>query len=453
MYLAYSLLLSLGLLLFSPYFLFQALAHRKYIDGLRERLGFLPTIEKQSVIWLHCVSVGETQAARPLVERLRKELPQSTLVVSTVTLTGQRLARDLFRTQADRVFYFPFDWTWSVRRALKAMNPAVVLVMETELWPNFLRECKKREIPVALVNGRISRKSFGRYLKIRFFLRRVLACLSIAVMQSERDAERIRELGMRGEKVFTAGNLKFEASGNGDQNTDLKERFGLQLGLPLVLAASTHAPEEKIILESLKRLLATRTVRLMPRLMLAPRHPERFNEVAALIQASGLSWARRTNDFSASDATASVILLDTIGELPAMYPLATAVFVGGSIVDRGGHNVLEPAAHGVAVITGAHTHNFHAIVDLLNEAQAIVQLPPVEGEEAVVKLTEVLRRVLSEAEWRDELARRAKALIMENQGAAERTMKLIAPLFSANVTDHPPSDSLLPLNAPAPHTS
>ena len=137
MYLAYSLLLSLGLLLFSPYFLFQALAHRKYIDGLRERLGFLPIIEKQPVVWLHCVSVGETQAARPLVERLRKELPQHALVVSTVTLTGQRLARDLFRNQAARVFYFPFDWTWSVRRALEAVSPAVVLVMETELWPNF----------------------------------------------------------------------------------------------------------------------------------------------------------------------------------------------------------------------------------------------------------------------------------------------------------------------------
>ncbi|HXQ73930.1 MAG TPA: 3-deoxy-D-manno-octulosonic acid transferase [Pyrinomonadaceae bacterium] len=446
MYLAYSLLLSLGLLLFSPYFLFQALAHRKYIDGLRERLGFLPTIEKQPVVWLHCVSVGETQAARPLVERLRKELPQSTLVVSTVTLTGQRLARDLFRTQAEKVFYFPFDWTWAVRRALGAVNPAVVLVMETELWPNFLRECKKREIPVALVNGRISRKSFSRYLKIRFFLRRVLECLSMAVMQSERDAERIRELGMREDRVFIAGNLKFESSSYTDKNTDVEERFGLQADLPLVLAASTHAPEEKIVLESFKRLRE----RVPSRLMLAPRHPERFNEVAELIQASGLSWARRTNAQSASDAMVSVILLDTIGELPAIYSLATVVFVGGSIVDRGGHNVLEPAAHGVAVITGAHTHNFHAIVDLLNEAEAIVQLPPVEGEEAVTKLTEVLQRALSETKERDEMVRRAKALIVENQGAAERTMKLLAPLFSADQSEKSRPNSLSPANA---HTS
>ncbi|HET9479649.1 MAG TPA: 3-deoxy-D-manno-octulosonic acid transferase [Pyrinomonadaceae bacterium] len=446
MYFAYSLLLSLGLLLLSPYFLFQALAHRKYITGLRERLGFLPTINDQPVIWLHCVSVGETQAARPLVERIKKELPHHALVVSTVTLTGQKLARDLFRTQAVKVFYFPFDWRWSVRRALNAVSPAAVLLMETELWPNFLRECKKREIPAAVVNGRISRRSFGRYMKARFFLRRVLACLSMAVMQSERDAERIRALGLSAESVFTAGNLKFESGIYTDKHTDVKERFGLRAEVPLVLAASTHAPEEKIVLESFKQLRDSRPVRLI----LAPRRPERFNEVAELIDESGLSWARRTNAPHARDVEAEVILLDTIGELPAIYPLATAVFVGGSIVDRGGHNVLEPAAHGVAVITGAHTHNFNAIVDLLNNADAIVQLPPVEGAEAVTRLTEVLQRMLADADWRIEIGTRAKELIIANQGAAERTMKLLAPLFSGKLSDKTPSDSLLPLNA---HTS
>jgi 3-deoxy-D-manno-octulosonic-acid transferase len=446
MYLAYSLLLSLGLLLLSPYFLVQALAHRKYVTGLRERLGFLSPISKEAVIWLHCVSVGETQAARPLVERIKTEFPHHALVVSTVTLTGQKLARDLFRTQAARVFYFPFDWRWSVRRALNAMNPAAVLVMETELWPNFLRECKAQRIPVALVNGRISRKSFGRYKAIRFFLRRVLGCLSMAVMQSEKDAERIRELGMRDERVFTVGNLKFESGSYTDKGTDVKERFDLRTDVPLVLAASTHAPEEKIVLESFTRVRESPPLRLM----LAPRHPERFNEVAELIQGSGLSWARRTNEPLTTDATASVILLDTIGELPALYSLATAVFVGGSIVDRGGHNVLEPAAHGVAVVTGAHTHNFHEIVDLLNEANAIVQLPAVEGTEAVAALTEVLRKLLEDAEWRTQLGTRAQQLVNANRGAAEKTMKLIAPLFSAKHSDSSPSDSLLPANA---HTS
>ncbi|HSK62582.1 MAG TPA: hypothetical protein VK893_02035, partial [Pyrinomonadaceae bacterium] len=220
--------------------------------------------------------------------------------------------------------------------------------------------------------------------------------------------------------------------------------FALQPDVPLVLAASTHAPEEKILLESFKRLRGTWTE---ARLMIAPRHPERFKEVAELIQASGLSWVRRTNRPEASDAGAAVILLDTIGELPSTYSLATVVFVGGSITDRGGHNVLEPAAHGVAVITGAHTHNFHAIVDLLNEADAIVQLPPVEGVEAVAKLTEALQHLLGDAATRAVLGERAKQLVTANQGATERTMKLIAPLFSQTQSDSSHSDSLLPANA------
>lgn len=441
MYVAYSLLLSLGLLLLSPYFLFQALAHRKYITGLRERLGSLPKLDQQPVVWLHCVSVGETQAARPLVERIRQEWPHHALVVSTVTLTGQKLARDLFRGHAARVIYFPFDWRWSVRRALKAINPSVVVIMETELWPNFFRECKAREIPVALVNGRISRTSFGRYLKIRFFLRRVLECLSVAVMQSEQDAERIRALGMREGQIFSVGNLKFEAAAT-EKNTGIEERFGLDKSVPLVLAASTHAPEEKIVIESFKRL---RKRHATVRLMIAPRRPERFNEVAELIEASGLSWTRRTNEPAPEDKSVAVILLDTIGELTSVYQQASVVFVGGSIVDRGGHNVLEPAAHGVAVITGAHTHNFHAIVALLKDA--IVQLQPLEGEEMVIALSEAMRRLLDNAELRIELVSRAKQLVAANQGATEKTMKLIAPLFSQAKSGNSRSDSLLPANA------
>jgi 3-deoxy-D-manno-octulosonic-acid transferase len=378
MYLAYSLLLTLGLIVLIPHFLLQALAHGKYIAGLRQRLGSVPPVNGKPVIWLHCVSVGETQAARPLAQRVKQQFPHHALVVSTITLTGQKLAHDVFRTTAEGVFYFPFDWRWSVRRALKTINPAAVLIMETELWPNFLRECKARRIPVALVNGRISRQSFRRYQLIRFFLRRVLSCLSLAVMQSEKDAGRLLALGMNEDKLYTAGNLKFDAEvaeGMTAKTTELRERFGLQSEMPLILAASTHAPEEEVLLESIRQLQPAR-------LMIAPRHPERFNEVAALIQKSGLSWTRRTAAATADDANAIVILLDTIGELPATYSLADVVFVGGSIVDRGGHNVLEPAAAGAAVVTGAHTHNFHAIVDLMCEAKAIVQLPPVENSAA-----------------------------------------------------------------------
>jgi 3-deoxy-D-manno-octulosonic-acid transferase len=432
MYLAYSLLLSLGLLVLLPLFLFKALAHGKYIAGFRQRLGSVPAVSGKPVIWLHCVSVGETQAARPLAARLKQQFPHHALVVSTITLTGQNLARNVFRTQAESVFYFPFDWRWSVRRALKAINPVAVLIMETELWPNFLRECKAREIPVALVNGRISRHSYGRYALIKFFLRRVLASLSIAVMQSEADAERLQHLGMPNEKLFTAGNLKFDADAGSDltdTTTEIAQRFGLHSDVPLVLAASTHDPEEKIILESFKQLRTKQEVRLM----IAPRHPERFNEVASLIQNSGLSWTRRMNLPEPSDSDAAVILLDTIGELPATYSQAAVVFVGGSIVDRGGHNVLEPAAAGTAVVTGAYTHNFHAIVNLMAEAGALVQLPPVQGTSmAIPQIAKAFAELLASPEARAELGRRAKKLVSENQGAADRTVELIAPLLTAN---------------------
>src|SRR6185369_7033436 len=236
MYLGYSLLLSLGLIVLIPHFLFQALAHGKYIAGLRQRLGSIPQVNGKPVIWLHCVSVGETQAARPLAKRLKQQFPHHDLVISTITLTGQNLARDVFRNDAASIFYFPFDWRWTVRRALKAVNPAVVLIMETELWPNFLRECKTRRIPVALVNGRISRQSYRRYKLIRFFLRRVLASLSVAVMQSEADAARLEELGMPKERLFTAGNLKFDAELSSeltDKTEELRSRFGFDQGMAL----------------------------------------------------------------------------------------------------------------------------------------------------------------------------------------------------------------------------
>jgi len=272
-------------------------------------------------------------------------------------------------------------------------------------------------------------------------------------MQSETDAQRLQALGMSHEKLFTAGNLKFDAeigSELTDRTSELAERFGLQSDLQsggrLILAASTHAREEEIILESLKQLRTKQPMRLM----LAPRHPERFNEVASLIQSSGLSWARRTNSPDANDRSATVILLDTIGELPATYSLATVVFVGGSIVDKGGHNVLEPAAVGSAVVTGAYTHNFQTIVDLMQEAGAIVQLPPVEGAAAAAELTRAFAKLLGNTSERAELGRRAKELVTNNQGAASRTMKLIAPLLSATQRESSRTDSVVAANA---HTS
>jgi 3-deoxy-D-manno-octulosonic-acid transferase len=250
-------------------------------------------------------------------------------------------------------------------------------------------------------------------------------------MQSEADAARLEELGMPRERLFTAGNLKFDAEHTGEltgKTEELRKRFAFDSNMPLILAASTHAPEEDIIVESIQKL------KQPVRLMLAPRHPERFNEVAGLLQKSGLSWTRRTNPPDASDADASVILLDTIGELPATYSLAQIVFVGGSIVDKGGHNVLEPAAAGATVVTGAHTHNFHAIVDLMNEAGALVQLPAIEDAAASEELAYVFEKLLASPAEREELGRRAKQLITANQGAADRTIQLITPPILAHTS-------------------
>ncbi|MEP6706849.1 MAG: glycosyltransferase N-terminal domain-containing protein, partial [Pyrinomonadaceae bacterium] len=207
MYFVYSLLLAIGFIALIPRFLFDALHHGKYVAGFRERLGQLPNLatRERPRIWIHCVSVGETQAARPLINALHRHFPSHNFVVSTTTLTGQKLAREVFRNEVEAVFYFPFDWAWTIRRALRIIDPAAILIMETELWPRLLHECRKRKIPVSIVNGRISDTSFRRYKWIRAFIARVVDDINLALMQSEQDAERIRQLGLAPNRVAVTG--------------------------------------------------------------------------------------------------------------------------------------------------------------------------------------------------------------------------------------------------------
>jgi 3-deoxy-D-manno-octulosonic-acid transferase len=366
MFLLYSLLLTLGIAALLPVFLWQALRHGKYVEGLRERAGGVGRIDSggRPVVWLHCVSVGEAQAARPLARALLERFPSHALVVSTTTLTGQRIAREAFSGLAASVFYFPFDWAWSVRRALDAVRPSVVLLMETELWFRFIDECGARGVSVALVNGRLSERSSRRYKMIRGFVRRALGTLSLAVMQTEADAARLRELGIVPDRVRVSGNVKFDADDAEiprPLTEQLRSRFALDGSRPLLVAASTHAPEESLVVEAFKQLRAV-LPQLSPRLLIAPRHPERFAEIASLLDSSGLSWSRRTAEPSLRDETCDAILLDTVGELRAAYPLAELVFVGGSVAKTGGHNVLEPASAARCVVTGAYTFNFAEIV-------------------------------------------------------------------------------------------
>jgi 3-deoxy-D-manno-octulosonic-acid transferase len=433
MYFIYSLLLVLGFLILLPRFLFDAFRHGKYVAGFRDRLGLLDPLQTggRPVIWIHCVSVGETQAARPLVKGLQERFPNHAIAVSTITVTGQKIAREVFKTEAAKVFYFPFDWRWIVRRTLRAVNPAAVLIMETELWPNFLRECESRQIPVAIVNGRLSDNSFRRYKIIKGFMSRILRALTLAAVQTDADAERLRKLGLDQSRIFVTSSTKFDAGSMQAAHsltTEFRERFKLDPGSPLILAASTHAPEERIMLEALNLVIASSE--FLPRLIIAPRHPERFREVASLIQASGLRSTRRTAAPSASDQVADVILLDSIGELQAVYSLASVVFVGGSIARTGGHNILEPAAVGAAVITGAHTFNFKQIVETFVKAEAVIQLPPLSEGEAPIELSSVLKQLLADPDRRTELGRRAMNLVDQNRGATDRTLDLLTSVIA-----------------------
>lgn len=433
MYFIYSLLLGLGFLILLPRFLLDAFRHGKYVAGFRERLGSLSPIKNDGrcVVWIHCVSVGETQAARPLVRGIRERFPESLIAISTTTLTGQNLAREVFKRDVARVFYFPFDWRWVVRRTLKAINPDTVLIMETELWPGFLRECKQQQIPVAIVNGRISEQSFRRYRVIRRFMTRVLSSLSLAIMQTAADAERLRYLGMDASKTLVSGNLKFDAGTmppNDSLTSEFRERFKLTDDAGLILAASTHAPEEVIIINGLRQVISRSQSK--PRLVIAPRHPERFTEVADLLKTSGLRWARRTWPPDGSDGQAEVVLLDSIGELNSIYPLASIVFVGGSIAKTGGHNILEPAALGASVVTGPHTYNFRSIVETFVEAGAIIQLKPMTDSAAIVELANVISELLADPARRRELGGLAQSLVNENRGATERTLESLSSILS-----------------------
>lgn len=432
MYFFYSILLTLAFILLLPRFVFDAIFKGKYAAGFKQRLGFVPTLtpDDRKVVWLHCVSVGEANAARSLAARLKEEEPDIRLVVSTTTRTGHELANTLFADIAEQIIYFPFDWASTVRRSLRRISPSVVLLMETEIWFNFIRESSRQKAQIAIVNGRLSERSQKRYSYFGRFIRRVLGHVDIALMQENADATRLMALGMRPSKVKVTGNLKFDHEIT-TQETDLTDLFELRFGIsddaPLVIAASTHAPEEKYVLDAFKEAWKNSGSRL-PRLMIAPRHPERFAEVAALIEASGFSWSRRSASPTEQDETAEVILLDSIGELRAAYPLAEIVFVGGSLIKHGGQSIFEPAAVGTAIITGPHTRNFDAAVTEFLSKQALIQLPVTKDAAIAPELSATLQKLFADEKEVEKLSLNAMAVMDQNRGAVERTLEYLIPL-------------------------
>jgi len=417
----YSILLTVGFILMSPVFL---LRREKYAAGFWQRMGYLPEFrtDGRAVIWLHCVSVGEANAARSLVDGIRREFPNFRLIISTTTRTGQDLAAAIFKDAADCVFYFPFDWRFTVRRALRHFRPGIVLLMETELWFNFIREAGRSGVCLTIVNGRISDRSVRNYGRIRSLMHRVLRRVDLALMQTEEDAKRLIGLGMRPSRVKVTGNLKFDQRHTESDLTDeFRERFADDGTPSLIVAASTHSPEERIVLDAYRKLLSQGKRR--PRLLIAPRHPERFDAVADEVAASGFRFVRRSSAPSDADREADVILLDSIGELRAVYPLAEAVFVGGSLIPHGGQSVLEPASAGRAIITGHHVSNFRAVVEEFEKRDALIRIADLDENGLSVSIANAFRMLVDDEEARMRLGLNAQNVMRANRGATERTIE------------------------------
>lgn len=413
MYWLYSLVLALLALGYLPLFLVRKVWGAGYPVALRERFGFVsvpPPPTPGGRFWVHAVSVGEVMAAVPLVQALRVRWPAADIVVSTVTATGERVARARLQETASTIT-FPLDFGGAVRRAVRRVGPGCFIALETELWPNLLRAFRQAKIPAVLANGRISDRSYRRYKLVRPLFRRVLADMTFFCMQSEEDARRIISLGARPERVLVTGNLKMEAPSGDAGAAELWRRL-LHLGqAPVLVAGSTHRGEEALVLDAFA---ALRPKSNGLRLVLAPRHPERLDEVESLAQGRGLSVVRRSR--VAAGNAAPVILVDTMGELASIYAVADVIFVGGSLVPIGGHNVVEPALHAKPVVFGPHMTNFRDAAALLLRADAAVQVT--DGAD----LTAALARLLDDGPARETLGRAAWTAVRGHQGACVRTV-------------------------------
>ena len=425
MYLLYSLVSLLVLVAVSPYFLYQALRYNKYVGSLGQRLGYLPVsfnIDGDDSIWVHAVSVGEVLAARPLIAELRRRYPKLRMFLSTTTMSGQQLARRS-APDVDAVFYFPFDWTFTVRRTLNLVKPRLFLMVDTEIWPNLLRECRSRGVKTMLVNGRISYRSFPRYRLIRRFFKRVLADVDHFCVQGEETARRLQQLGADPARVTVTGSLKFDAldvipvPGRGPDR--VLRFFRISSQRPVLVAGSTLRGEEEAVIRAFNRI---RTAGTSPLLILAARQPERFGEVERLCRHEGLSTVRRSELPIDAEPRADVVILDTIGELAQLYQVATVVFVGGSLVAAGGHNILEPAVFGKPIVFGPHMQNFAEIADTFLTNGAAVQV------HSDRELDAAIASLMGDPVRRARLGAAARALVEANRGAKDKTLDVLTAL-------------------------
>jgi 3-deoxy-D-manno-octulosonic-acid transferase len=424
MYLIYSALLAAGLLVTLPYWLLQRLRHGKYRAGLGERLGRVPSrlaaLPSLPAIWVHAVSVGEVLAISGLVEELTKRFPQHRVVVSTTTDTGQKVARSRF--SAENVFYFPLDFAFAIRPYLRLLRPDLIVIVETEFWPNFLRLSHANGARIAVVNARISDRSWPGYRRFRPLLTGVLRQIDLFLTQTEEDVRRLETIGAPAQSLHVSGNLKFDVPAPAAPPIAASLRTAIQQANtnPVIVCGSTVEGEEPLLLQAFVNILASH-----PRaaLILAPRHPERFSEVAGLLEKLGIRFWRRSL-WSGDPIGGGVLLIDTIGELAALYALADVAFVGGSLVPRGGHNIIEPARHGVPIVVGNHTENFRDIVSLFQSRDAVRVVGPAE-------LPLVLMELISNPVEREELGRRAAETLRAQMGATQRTMQALEKLLAS----------------------
>lgn len=422
MYLIYSALVAAAMLLTLPYWLLQRMRHGKYRAGLGERLGKIPRrLVAQSAtptIWIHAVSVGEVLAISGLATELTKRFSQHRVVISTTTDTGQKLARSRFG--GENVFYFPLDFAFAIRPYLRLLQPKLVLIAETEFWPNFLRLAHASGARIAVVNARISDRSWPGYRRFRRLLTGVLQNVDLFLTQTSEDARRLKEIGAPPELVLATGNLKFDVPIPAAPPiiASLRATFQQAHTSPVIVCGSTVEGEEPMLLQAFINILASHPRAVM---ILAPRHPERFGEVTELLNQLGIRFWRRSL-WGGDLILGGVLLIDTIGELAALYALGDVAFVGGSLVPRGGHNIIEPALHGVPIVVGNHTENFRDIVSLFQGRDAVRVVGPAE-------LPLVLMDLISNPAERAELGRRAAETIRAQMGATQRTMQALETLL------------------------
>lgn len=430
MYLLYNILLLLLALPVLAGHLLHGLLRGRRRQGVRERFGYYaqerlaPLIGKKTV-WVHAVSVGETQAAAPLVKALKSRYPDWAVVLTNVTETGHRVAKGI--DGVDLCLYFPYDFFWTVRRVFSKLKPALVVVVETEIWPNFVRTARRCGVPTVLVNGRISDRSFPRYSRMRFFIKPVLQQFSRFCMQSAVDAQRIEAMGAPAERIEVTRNLKFDMQTGGLNEQDpapIRRKYSIPADSRVFVAGSTHVGEEEQVVDVYRRLLKNHPDLC---LVLVPRHPDRCRAVGELLSSSNLPYSLRSEIEGTPGPMASgnVLLVDTVGELLQFYAVADLIFVGGSLVPIGGHNILEAALLKKPVLFGPHMHNFKEISRLLVKAGG--GLVVADGEE----FFRVATNLLEEPERCQEMGAKGYALLQDNRGATERTLHAIERIMEA----------------------